>query len=367
VFLDFLGMLRSKFLDRNEGMDYTFKSVILGGVHDVKNLKIKLDYNEERKYNSPWNIAADFNVDLSFVPNEISTMLYEYLKDNKISIDVKKISNQIYKYSKGYPFLVSKICKVIDENLDKDWNNDCVKKSVKIILETNNTLFDDIIKNFENNNDLYDIVKRILLEGESIDYNYANPKLNKGIIYGIFSKSITGGVEISNSIFELYIYNYMVSKRNTDIGNVLKHEYKDIFIKDKKLNIVVILNKFQELMKCEYREKDREFIEREGRLLFLCFIKPIINGKGFYYVEPETRMDSRMDIVITYGDNEYVIELKKWYGQKKYKEGLKQLTDYLDNRLTKTGFMITFNFNKNKEYKKEWITLDGYRIYSIIV
>lgn len=42
LFLDFLGMLRSKYLLRNEGRDYTFHSVILAGVHDIKTLKLKI-------------------------------------------------------------------------------------------------------------------------------------------------------------------------------------------------------------------------------------------------------------------------------------------------------------------------------------
>ncbi|OQY54272.1 MAG: hypothetical protein B6245_21525, partial [Desulfobacteraceae bacterium 4572_88] len=57
--LDFLGMLRNKYLQRSEGEDHTFQSVILAGVHDVKTLKAKIRPDDERRYNSPWNIAAD--------------------------------------------------------------------------------------------------------------------------------------------------------------------------------------------------------------------------------------------------------------------------------------------------------------------
>ncbi|MBU3106345.1 hypothetical protein [Clostridium gasigenes] len=80
LFLSFIGMLRNKYLDREVGRDYTFKSVILVGVYDVKTLKLKLRQQEESKYNSPWNIAIDFNVDMSFSEKEISTMLEEYSK-----------------------------------------------------------------------------------------------------------------------------------------------------------------------------------------------------------------------------------------------------------------------------------------------
>ena len=67
LFLNFLGMLRNMYLQRNKsGMDSTFYSVILAGVYDIKNLKLRIRPDAEKKYNSPWNIAADFNVDMTF-------------------------------------------------------------------------------------------------------------------------------------------------------------------------------------------------------------------------------------------------------------------------------------------------------------
>ena len=79
LFLNFLGMLRNKYLERNmEGMGNTFHSVILAGVYDVKNIKLKIRPEAEKKYNSPWNIAADFKVDMTFHPEEIAQMLADY-------------------------------------------------------------------------------------------------------------------------------------------------------------------------------------------------------------------------------------------------------------------------------------------------
>jgi len=88
LFLDFLGMLRTKYLKRSEGEDYTFHSVILAGVHDVKTLKIKIRAGDEEKLNSPWNIAVDFDVDLSLFPGEIASMLEDYAANRDVKIDI---------------------------------------------------------------------------------------------------------------------------------------------------------------------------------------------------------------------------------------------------------------------------------------
>ena len=78
IFLSFLGLLREKYLKWQQGKDETFQSVILAGVYDVKTLKLKLHPQEEMKYNSPWNIAVDFQMDMSFDCEDIESMLKEY-------------------------------------------------------------------------------------------------------------------------------------------------------------------------------------------------------------------------------------------------------------------------------------------------
>lgn len=62
-FIKFLGVLRDMFLKRDKIP--TFQSVILAGVYDIKNLKLKIRPEEEHQYNSPWNIAAPFDTDMS--------------------------------------------------------------------------------------------------------------------------------------------------------------------------------------------------------------------------------------------------------------------------------------------------------------
>ena len=110
VFVQFLALLRGSYLDRDQTP--TFHSVILAGVYDIKNLKLKMGRDGERQYNSPWNIAARFTVDMSFSAEDIAGMLMRYKTDQSFDIDVPSISRLIYDYTSGYPFLVSRICKI---------------------------------------------------------------------------------------------------------------------------------------------------------------------------------------------------------------------------------------------------------------
>jgi hypothetical protein len=88
IYIQFLDILRDKFLQRKGGMDYTFHSVILAGVYDIKNIKMinagtyTANPDEGTIYNSPWNITVPFEVDMAFNPAEIATMLVSYQADH---------------------------------------------------------------------------------------------------------------------------------------------------------------------------------------------------------------------------------------------------------------------------------------------
>lgn len=371
LFLSFIGMLRNKYLARETGKDYTFKSVILAGLYDVKNIKLKLRSENEAKYNSPWNIAVDFNVDMSFSPQEITTMLEAYAKDNNLIMDIQAISEELYFFTEGYPYLVSRLCQIIDERIlegdKKPWSIKQVKQAVKLINEEVNTLFESIVKNLENNNELYELTKRIIIDGEQIDFTPLNPTISIGVTYGVFKKG-ENGVEISNKIFEEIIYNYMISKIRTSAKNMSLYNIKSSFIQENgQLNIEKVLKRFQQFMKEQYSQKDIEFLENHGRLLLLAFIKPIINGVGFDFKEVQISEEKRLDVVITYNNFKYIIEMKIWRGSKYHEEGVKQLCDYLEIHGLNNGYLVIFNFNKSKEFKEERIMVEGKDIFGVYV
>ena len=64
---------------------------------------------EDKKYGSPWNIAVNFSVDMSFSPAEIAIMLNDYETEHNIGMDIDGVSAEIYNYTGGYPFMVSRI------------------------------------------------------------------------------------------------------------------------------------------------------------------------------------------------------------------------------------------------------------------
>lgn len=169
MFIDFLAHLRRYYLNRRRRP--IFHSVILAGVYDIKNLKLKMRPEEEHKYNSPWNIAAEFDVNMNFAAAQIGAMLDEYESDHHTGMDIETVSKEIYQYTSGYPYLVSLLCKILDEKLSgselfKDkrsiWTRKGITEAVRIILKSKTPLFDSMAKQLDTFCDLRNMIQEIL-------------------------------------------------------------------------------------------------------------------------------------------------------------------------------------------------------------
>ena len=357
VFIDFLAQLRGYYLNRDKTP--IFHSVILAGVYSIKNLKLKLRPESERQYNSLWNIAADFKIDMGFSAEQIASMLKEYEGDRHTGMDIQAVSEEIYGYTSGYPVLVSSICKCIDEDLAEyygfadlkaAWTKEGVEKAVEVILKESTLLFESMAKQLDTYGELYKIIEDIIYCGKRIPFSLEEKSINLGAMFG-FLKNENGHVAVANRMFEMCLLN-MFMAREAIKSEVYARGGSDRigFIKNAMLDMDLVLKKFVEYFNEVYGEKDMNFIEKYGRKFFLLYLKPIINGTGnYYYIEAQTRDERRTDVIVDYLGEQFIVELKIWHGEEYNERGEEQLTDYLEYYRKDKGYMLSFNFNKNKK------------------
>ncbi|MGN0404250.1 MAG: AAA family ATPase, partial [Bariatricus sp.] len=218
MFLSFLGMLRNKYLKRRQRP--TFQSVILTGVYDIKNLKLKLRPEIEHQKNSPWNIAAEFDVDMSFSADDIAGMLREYEADYHTGMDLDEMSERLYDYTSGYPFLVSRLCQLMDEKImgndrfpdrSSAWTKEGFLEALKILLAEKNTLFESLTNKLIEYPELREMLYSILFNGDRVSFNHYNPVIDLAYMLG-FVKNEHGIMVIANRIFETCLYNLFLSE-----------------------------------------------------------------------------------------------------------------------------------------------------------
>lgn len=357
IFLDFLAQLRAYYIRR--AVQPAFRSVILAGVYDVKNLKQKFRGEDEHRMNSPWNIAADFDIDMSLSKEGILGMLQEYEADYRTGMDEEELAGLIHEYTSGYPYLVSRLCKLLDENVSKmphfdskkaAWTREGFHQAVRMVLAEKNTLFESLNRKLADYPELDEMLQSMLFTGKSIVYDPDNPAIDAASMFG-FICCRNGNAVLSNRIFETRLYNRYLSTAEIQGQKLYKASLQDRnqFLADGHLNMRRILEKFVEHFDDLYHDRDETFVEDTGRKYFLLYLRPIINGTGNYYIESQTRSMGRTDIIVDYRGEQFVIEMKVWRGNEYHLRGEKQLIGYLDDYHLDKGYMISFNFNKRKQ------------------
>jgi hypothetical protein len=188
------------------------------------------------------------------------------------------------------------------------------------------------------------------------------------LMYG-FIKVEHGCVQIANRIFETRLYNAFLTSKSAQIMPIYKAgvQMKSQFIENGQLNMERILEKFIQHFNDIYGTQPDKFKEDDGRKLFLLYLRPIINGVGNYYIEAQTRDMKRTDVIVDYLGKQYIIELKIWHGDEYNTQGESQLAEYLDYYHIKKGYLLSFNFNKNKQSGMHNIELNGRTIVEAVV
>jgi hypothetical protein len=208
----------------------------------------------------------------------------------------------------------------------------------------------------------------VAIASDFVPFNVHHPLTNLGVLHGIFVAGNGGGrIKIHNRIYTEVIVNYMSDKlRQPKVAPAISIglNYKN---DNGSLNMESVMLGFQVFMKKEYSKKDRDFLEKNGRLVFLAFLKPIINGSGYDFKEPQISDEKRLDVVITYLNQKFVAELKLWYGQKAHEKGLLQLVDYLNIQSLSEGYLLIFDHSEIKDWRSEWREVEGKRIFAVWV
>jgi hypothetical protein len=285
-------------------------------------------------------------------------------------MNISEIAQEIRFYTSGYPYLVSKICLLIETDLNRNWTLEGVQAAIKLLLEEKSTLFDDLFKKIEENQDLQNLLYDLTVGGKDFLYNPHDPVIKYGLMFCFVAKN-ENKLIVHNKIFEIVISDYFISRNKTTpkYKNVQESLRNDIII-DNHFDMERCLTKFRQHYAEIYTEKDIDFLERDGKLIFLTYLKPLINGTGFYHFESETRDFTKMDLVVDYLKQQFILEMKLWHGESHHKQAYEQLAKYLKSKNHDCGYLLTFDFRKNPDdnYSEcKWIEHDGKKIFDVVV
>jgi hypothetical protein len=151
---------------------------------------------------------------------------------------------------------------------------------------------------------------------------------------------------------------------------IVKEAMKNEIIKDDIFDMELCLTKFKRHYAEIYTNKDLKFLERDGKLIFLTYLKPLINNTGFYHFESETCDYGKMDLEVDFLKQQFILELKIWYGYSKHEEDYEQLANYLKSKNMDSGYLLTFDFRKKGDdsfSENKWIEWEDKRIFDVVL
>ena len=216
---------------------------------------------------------------MSFSQSDIAGMLQDYESDHHTGMDINLISSLLYDYTSGYPYLVSRMCKLMDErivgtsiytDLSRIWTREGFMTALKMLLEDNNPLFESLMGKLNDFPELNRVISRLLFQGQSIAYNADDIAVQNALMFG-FVKIVNSTVMLANRIFEMRLYNKFLldyKEQNSSIYNEGARQ-KNQFIIDGHLNVRLVLEKFVETFDYLYGDRTESFLEDEGRKYFM--------------------------------------------------------------------------------------------------
>jgi len=367
VVIGFLAGLREMFLERDhQPAPY---AVCLAGVHDIKNLKAR--YRDETRSlgsASPFNIAVDYELP-PFSRENIRQYFSQHTAETGQEF-ADEVIDRVAHVTNGQPWLVSVLAKNMIENFAPDRRQKILPEhaeaAIQKMLNSRNSNFESLFKNARHPN-IFPIVLDLLL-GRRREYNVLANNIDLGVKYGVFAEK-NQQLVLANQIYAQALYKHFREELETSEIQTLVAGGR---FEDQRGNLDFqrVLQKFQDFMKAKGPQvvKNPDFREATAQLLLLSYLDLLVNGKGWTFREVQSG-EGRIDALCCYKQQKEVVELKLWYGERRYEEGLEQLSTYLESEGLDHGYLVVFDRREisPREYTFAELQVAGKKIQAWVI
>ncbi len=366
VLSDFLHALRDIYLSDQTRCPH---SVGIVGVKSISQL------NYDRSV-SPFNIQDEF-----FLPNftlqQVTELLTQYTDETGQPFSPEVIE-ALHKQTAGQPFLVNRLAQILTEELEIPKSDTITmahfSKGLSHILEEDNVNIRHLLTNIQKNPRFENLLMTIVSYDKGIQYNRRNDEITQLTTYGVIAKGSDGMCEIVNPIYQHCIIQAFQPLVNGLEGNYFPEntdtEFTDFLNTDGKLEIMPLLNNFQEFIaRAGYKILDmpdtpKEFI---GQYLLYAYLDQFVRiVRGSMYLEVQTGR-GRIDLLILHNSQKYIIETKIWESERRYQAGKRQLAAYLNLERAVEGYYVVFDHRTTPKTHRETEIIEGFKIQSYVI
>ncbi|MDR1581938.1 MAG: ATP-binding protein [Prevotellaceae bacterium] len=342
--ITFLRQLRDGYNSRPEQV--FVHSIILVGMRNIRDYKVRVRPDSATLGDaSPFNIVTETYTLKNFTKEEIAQLYQQH------TVDTGQIFNEdaielVWEQTQGQPWLVNAIAyeviaKILKSDYTKPVTIELVRQAIQNIIFTRPAHIDSLLERLKEPRVHKVIEPMITGEGfvnkESDDFLYTR---DLGLI-----RVENWQIKPANPIYSEVIIRKLSSQMQDDLQNPQYPYRMPRYLKqDGNIDVDYLMRDFQKfwhlnnavwLEKCDYPEAG-------PLLVMMAFLQRVVNGGGNIIRDMATG-NGRLDLLMTYKDKKYPIELKIRYGKQYVEDGLDQTAGYLDLHCCNEGWVVVFD------------------------
>jgi hypothetical protein len=318
-------------------------SVALVGLRDVREYKAKIrDGYASLGTASPFNVKSESLLLKNFTRQEVYELLEQHTKETG-QVFPTEVKEDISRLSGGQPWLTNALArqivfKILGDDYSRPITLDIVKEAKRQLILRRDTHLDSLVDKLRE-----DRVKRIvqaIIRGDNLAFDIYDDDIAYARDLGLVSQS--SPLEFANPVYAEIVPRIMASPIQESIPGEIQSQW---FVKgDGTLDMEKLLKEFQKF----YRRNsgawlDRyEYKESAHHLLLMAFLQRVINAGGEITREMALG-NGRIDLLVTFGNQEFALELKIKRDRYTIEDGKEQLGRYLDRLGLKQGYLVIFD------------------------
>ena len=346
-------------------------------LHGVALIGVRSVLGIENAKGSPFNIQRSVHIpNLTF--EEVVDMFHWYERESDQPVEPAVIK-KLYDETSGQPGLISWFGELLTEGFDDyriDGNRPINLRDFEIVYAAaiyalpNNNILNLISKAKEESNK--PMVLKMFQTDQKMEFKYDNPIINALYMNGIAEKVIADRtryyVKFSSPFVQKRLFNYFSDAYFNEMGTLVEpYVHLDDVITDAELFIPGLLNLYQAyldknkewLFKSAPRRTDMRIYEAIFHFNLYSYINSFLDTSGGRVFPEFPTGNGKIDLIITYKNNRYGLELKSFTNLRDYKTALAQAAKYGKQLKLKEIFLIFFvqyiDGDKKKKYEKEYL------------
>ncbi len=326
-------------------------SVCLVGVRDIRDYPIWSEATQAViQGGSAFNISAKSLSLSTFNFDQVVDLYAQHTRETG-QVFTPEAIQYAFDQTQGQPWLVNALayqaCFEQVKDRTQPITQDILEQAREILIARRDTHLDVLIDRLKEPR-VHRVISAILL-GSAV-FDLPQDDLSYSLDLGLIRKD-----EYKNLVIANPIYQEVIPRELTHVIQATMTEQPAWYVKsDGNLDIQKLLEKFVQF----YRENSEVLVPSMGyqeagpHLLLMAFLQRVINGGGKIHREYALGR-RRVDVLVEFKGQRFVIETKIKYGPKTLADGLLQTADYMDKNNSMEGHLMLFDTKSKKTWDKK--------------